>query len=265
MLSCYQLIRVALDLWDLYNPRASSYPLLDMLLHSLGILFSDPILFILLVLTFFATGGVALLLAITVHEFSHALVAHNLGDITPKHLGRLSLNPIRHLDPLGTVMIFAVGFGWGKPVPVNPFYLRIGPRTGMSVVAAAGPISNIITAVVCSIPIRIGLLPWHSPSLRVGFYGLEGFMADLFGWIVFFNIILAVFNLIPLFPLDGSKIAIGVLPSSIADKVSRLESLGPVVLLLLIMVDSVTGLNILWGVLGPLANVVGLLVVGSSF
>lgn len=235
-----------------------------MLLHSIGILFTDPILFILLSLTFLVTGGVALLVAITVHEFSHAFVAYNLGDITPKYLGRLSLNPIRHLDPLGTVMIFAVGFGWGKPVPVNPLYLRNGPRVGMSLVAAAGPVSNIITAVVCSIPIRIGLLPWQSPALRVGFDGLEGLISDLLCWIVFFNIILAVFNLIPLFPLDGSKVAIGILPSTIADKVSRLESLGPVVLLSLIMVDSITGLNILWGVLRPLANVVGLLVVGSS-
>ena len=115
-----------------------------------------------------------------------------------------------------------------------------------------------------SIPIRIGLLPWQSPALRVGFDGLEGFMANLLGWIIFFNIILAVFNLIPLFPLDGSKVAIGILPITIADKVYRLESLGPVVLLSLIMVDSLTGLNILWGVLRPLANVVGLLVVGNS-
>ena len=206
-----------------------------------------------------------MLIAITVHEYSHAAVAYGLGDVTAKRLGRLSLNPVRHLDPTGTVMLLLVGFGWGKPVPVNPYLLRNGAR-GMSMVSAAGPIANVITAAVCAIPIRAGLVSWNSPFGFRGLQGqgLEGVIADLLGFVIFFNIILAVFNLIPLSPLDGSKVAIGILPRSMANTLARWEASGPAILLMVIMVDWFTGLNLLWGVLHPLANVVGLLVLGRT-
>lgn len=237
-----------------------------MLIRSIDLLFSDPSSFFVVISTFLATAGVALLIGITVHECSHAAVANLLGDPTGKRLGRLSLNPARHLDPAGTAMLLIVGFGWGKPVPVNAYNLRNGARRGMSMVAAAGPVSNVFTAAVAALPIRLGLVEWSSPFVFNGLQGqgIEGLVSDLLGFIIFFNIILAVFNLIPLAPLDGSKIAIGVLPREMANFVTRWEASGPAILLLVIMLDWFTGLNILWGVLRPMVDVVGLLVLGHA-
>jgi Zn-dependent protease len=237
-----------------------------MLLHEIDLLFEDPAAFAALFSSFLATAGVALLIAITVHEYSHAAVAYRLGDLTAKRLGRLSLNPIRHLDPAGTIMLILAGFGWGKPVPVNPYNLRNWGRRGMSMVAAAGPMANVITAAICALPIRMGLVSWHSPFVFRGLQaqGPGSLLADILGFVIFFNIILAVFNLIPLFPLDGSKMAIGVLPSGLANTFARWEAAGPAILLAIIMVDWATDLNLLWGVLRPLVNVVGFMVLGHS-
>ncbi|MDP6102656.1 MAG: site-2 protease family protein [Dehalococcoidia bacterium] len=235
-----------------------------MLLRSFDLLLENPGAFVTVFSTFLATVGVALLVAITVHEFSHAAIAYSLGDLTAKRLGRLSLNPIRHLDPVGTVMLMLVGFGWGKPVPVNPYNLRNGGRRGMSIVSAAGPMANLVTAAIFALPIRIGLISWHSPFTFRGLQDQEpvSLFADLLGFVIFFNIILAIFNLIPLFPLDGSKVAIGVLPRGLANTFARWEASGPAILLGIIMVDWFTDLNLLWGVLRPLVDMVGFIVLG---
>ena len=237
-----------------------------MLLRSLDLLLENPGAFVTVFSTFLATVGIALLVAITVHEFSHAAVAYSLGDPTAKRLGRLSLNPIRHLDPVGTIMLMLVGFGWGKPVPVNPYNLRNGVRRGMSIVSMAGPIANLVTAAIFAIPVRIGLVSWHSPFAFAGLQnqGLASLFADLLGFVIFFNIVLAVFNLIPLSPLDGSKVAIGFLPRGLANVFARWEALGPVILLGIIMVDWVTDLNLLWGVLRPLVDMVGFIELGHT-
>jgi len=237
-----------------------------MLLGLIDLLFQDPKLFLLAFTTILTTSGSALLIAITVHEFSHALVAFKLGDHTGKRLGRLSLNPIKHLDPVGTLMLALVGFGWGKPVPFNPNNLRGGYRKGITWVALAGPASNFITAAVCSIPIRIGIMEWHSPyALRIlQDFTLYNLTNDILGFIIFFNIVLGIFNLIPISPLDGSKIAVGILPPNMAVKYLSLESYGPLILLGIIMVDWFTNLNLLWTVLGPLVNVVAFIVLGHG-
>ena len=237
-----------------------------MLLRSIDLLFEDPASFVTVFSTFLATAGVALLVAITVHEFSHAAVAYRLGDLTAKRLGRLTLNPIRHLDPVGTIMLVLVGFGWGKPVPVNPYNLRNGGRSGMSMVAAAGPMANVITAAICALPIRMGIVSWHSPFAFRGLQaqGLDSLLADLLGFVIFFNIILAIFNLIPLFPLDGSKVAAGLLPPGVANTLTRWEASGPAILMGIIMVDWATDLNLLWGVLRPLVDMVGFMLLGHS-
>ena len=207
----------------------------------------------------------SLVAAVTFHEFSHAIAASRLGDDTARRLGRVSLNPIRHLDPMGSMMILVAGFGWGKPVPVNSTYLRPNPRSGAAIVAAAGPVSNILLAAVLSLPLNVGLL---NPEV-VGFTYFEGVADDLPGYIVsslvFWNILLAVFNLLPIAPLDGFSVAVGLLPRDASAALLRMERIGPLILFGIIAVGLFTNLNILWALIGPVINVLGeLLLVGYA-
>ncbi len=231
-----------------------------MLLGSYQLLLDDPSGFLrLAVLVMFA-----LLTAITIHEFSHSLVATSLGDNTSRQLGRLSLNPIRHLDPGGTLMLLVVGFGWGKPVPVDQHNLR-GPL-GMTLVAAAGPLSNLALAFLAAIPVKLGLLSWSGLTLGRANYVLAGGMrealSDVFSMVIFFNLLLAVFNLIPVPPLDGSKVVGGLLPRSMAEGYARYERLGPLLLLLIIFFDFVLGFGLLWRVIGPIVSLLVYLATG---
>lgn len=136
---------------------------------------------------------IALLFAITIHEFSHAAVANYLGDPTARYQGRLTLNPLAHLDFMGTLMLFFIGFGWGKPVPVNPYNLY-HPKRDSAFVSLAGPGSNILMAIAISLPYKYLTLKGGSPE-----------WADFLGTLLDLNLILAIFNFIPLPPLDGSK------------------------------------------------------------
>ena len=190
--------------------------------------------------------GIALIVAVTVHEFSHAYSAYLLGDMTAHSQGRVSLNPLRHLDPWGSVMFLFASFGWGKPTPINPWNLRIGARPGLAVVSIAGPISNILTAVIFSIPFYIGVLTLGDP----------GFVPQMFTIIVFLNVVLALFNLLPIAPLDGFKIAVGVLPHDMALAVQRTEPYGYAILLGVIAADIFLDLGILNFILGPVSNAI---------
>ena len=236
-----------------------------MLLGSLDLLFNDPLAFLRLFPVIVFTMGTALLMGITVHEFSHAMASTRLGDFTAQSMGRLSLNPLRHLDPVGTLLLVLVGFGWGKPVLVNPMYIRNG-RLGMAIVSAAGPLSNFLTAVLFAVPIHFGFIEWHSPFSFTATLsgGIGGIIADLVGFIIFYNIVLGVFNLIPLFPLDGSKVVGGLLPRSIARTFGRLEPYGPVILIGIIGIDFVTDIGILRRILIPVVNYLGDIIVGHS-
>lgn len=179
---------------------------------------------------------IAVLIAIDVHECCHAWVAAELGDPTAKSLGRVSLNPIVHLDPLGTLMILitaATGFGigWGKPVPVDPYRLRYGPRVGMGIVSLAGPSANLATAALLAIPFRMGAT-------------LPPILLELLFIVSMVNIGLAIFNLLPLPPLDGYGVLMGVLGSIRASwayrcsyALARYERYGPMILLLVIIGD----------------------------
>lgn len=230
-----------------------------MLLWNLELLIHDPKAFFLL----FVVVGFSLLIAITVHEFSHAFMADRLGDPTARRAGRISLNPTRHLDPLGTLMLFLVGFGWGKPVPINPGYFRINPRRGMALSAFAGPLSNLAVAAVLGVLIRTGVVAWHSPWVYEPFYYLEPswVAADIVGYVILFNLILAVFNLIPIAPLDGFNIALGILPRRQAAAVARLEQYGPLILLVFVFLGYFTGF--LWDFLLRAVDLFARLFVGE--
>jgi Zn-dependent protease len=195
--------------------------------------------------------ALVLVVAFSVHEFSHAWAAYQLGDPTAKNQGRLTLDPRKHLDVLGSIMVLAVGFGWAKPVPVNPYNLRNGPKAGMAMVAVAGPLSNLILAIIAAVPFRMGL---------IGTYYTSKFFPnpqELFSTFIWLNVVLLVFNLLPIAPLDGFKVLAGLLPYPTSESFRKLEPAGPLILLLLIFFGGrvFTGL-----ITGPTNFLVSLLV-----
>ena len=200
----------------------------------------------------------ALLLGLTFHEFSHALAATRLGDPTPRYRGRLSLNPLAHLDPTGTVLLFLVGFGWGKPVEVNPNLMRGDPKTNLALTAAAGPISNLVVAGLAGLAIKLNFVPWRSPFNvpNLAHWSADDYLGLYFSSIVIFGIILAVFNLIPLFPLDGFSVAVGILPRELSRSLEELRAWGPGLLFLLIALPFLTGghFGLLFQILAPAVN-----------
>jgi Zn-dependent protease len=185
----------------------------------------------------------ALAIAITVHEANHAWVATLLGDPTPRLMGRVSLNPMRHLDPIGTIMIFVAHFGWGKPVMFNPWNLKINPHIGSAMVAFAGPVANIAAAIFFLLPFRFQI-------------SVDPQMASIVEQIVRLNITLAAFNLIPIPPLDGFSVVTGVLPRPIAELFEPLRQYGWIILLLLIFLPMFGGPDLLGAVLRPIITLI---------
>ncbi len=182
---------------------------------------------------------VAILIAITVHEFAHAWTADRLGDPTPRAQGRLSLNPLVHLDPMGSLLLLVAGFGWAKPVQVNPGYFP-NWRQGMMVVAAAGPLSNILLLFLVGAILQVQGMSAASILGRFAFY------------VLLYNAVLAAFNMLPIPPLDGSRILGGLLPPEQAAAYERLAHYGPLVLLVLIMLPWISPeLNLLGRVMFP--------------
>ncbi len=175
---------------------------------------------------------IALVVALTIHEFSHAFAAHQLGDTTAQRAGRMTLNPLAHLDPIGSLMMIVIGFGWAKPVPINPFNLRGNKLRGMAITAAAGPISNILQAFVFALPIRFGLLDLDMSYTPGAIFPTLGETLSLLVWI---NLLLAVFNMIPLGPLDGLKVLMGILPQDMAVRLEPLAQYGSLLLLMLMV------------------------------
>ena len=185
--------------------------------------------------------AVALVVGITFHEFSHAFIADHLGDHRPRALGRVTLNPMAHIDPVGALVFVLAGFGWGRPVPVNVYALRPG-RIGMAIVAAGGPVANVIVAVVAAVLYRV-----------LDMAGVEGLALEVGRWIVFFNLLLALFNLIPIPPLDGYNVVLAFLPPKAAFTVQRYAPYGILVLLLLILLPG-GPLSVLFAPLRPLTE-----------
>ena len=181
-----------------------------------------------------------ILLALTFHECAHAYVAHLYGDDTAQKSGRLTLNPLRHLDPLGTIMIFLVQFGWAKPVPVNPYNLR-NPKKDMLWISAAGPLSNMLLALVSGLLFRL----FSDLALTAERDTIPGLMVLMIFFSLKINLALAIFNILPIAPLDGSKILYGILPPRFGKMIFALERYGPFILLGLIIFGRATGLSIL--------------------
>ena len=184
-----------------------------------------------------------LVIAFTIHEFSHAWTAVELGDDTPRRMGRLTLNPLAHLDFFGSLLLVVSGFGWAKPVQVNPYNFRNGPRLGMALTAAAGPFSNLVMALLAAIPFRLGLLD-PSNSFTGGRLPTPAFFLSEF---IFINLTLMLFNLIPIAPLDGSKILRGLAPSDWDRLLLPLEQWGPFILIGLVFL----GGSLLGLIIGP--------------
>lgn len=213
------------------------------LIHS-DLIDQDFTLFLILV----ASTVFALIVGIAFHEACHAFMANSLGDSLPARQGRTTLNPLAHLDPMGTILMLLVGFGWGKPVQFNPYGLKISPKMASFFVALAGPASNFVMAGLLAILIRFDVVPYTDPfasSLRlfrtvdtteeyVGLFVTGG---------VYLNVILGVFNLIPIPPLDGYKVALGILPDDLAAEYAKLDRYGILILIVVLFVLPYFGVN----------------------
>lgn len=195
-----------------------------------------------------------LLLALTVHEYSHGFIAYKMGDPTAKLSGRLTLNPLQHIDLLGLIIFLLFRFGWAKPVPINPYNFK-DIKKGIIYTAIAGPFSNFILAFLFGIVLRFfnydnisqALLPFYR-MLQLG---------------VVYNLILCIFNLIPIPPLDGSKVLFNILPARYDYTKFWLERYGFLILLGMIFIDNL-GIPILWGWIGSFVKIIGGLFAGPS-
>lgn len=192
----------------------------------INLLFEQPLYFVIV-------AG-SLIASITVHEFAHAYCSFKLGDPTAKLMGRLSLNPLRHLDPIGTVALLLFGFGWGKPVIYNEQML-MHPKRDAALIAFAGPLSNFLTVLILTVLVLI--------------FGRGSMLGALFTIVIYFNLILGFFNLIPVHPLDGFKVVNGLLPENLSYQWIQMQQFGVFILLALILTGSTQK------ILGPLVDI----------
>jgi Zn-dependent protease len=198
-------------------------------------LFTNPL--------FFFIWLISLLTAITIHEFAHAWMAVRLGDPTPKLQGRLTLNPAAHLDPMGTLMLLLIRFGWGKPVQFDPYNLA-NPKRDSALISLAGPAINLFAAVILSIVLRIASAPFSPFAL----------FSHLITPFIYLNVVLAIFNLVPIHPLDGGKILVGLLPRKDAIKVDQFLNRYGLILLLLMVFPIFGATSPILQVISPIVN-----------
>lgn len=211
----------------------------------LSTLFSNPLIFVLSV--------ISLLLAISIHEFSHAYVADILGDPTPRLQGRLKLNPFVHIDLTGILFLLFFGFGWGKPVEFDPYNLK-NPRKDAALISIAGPTSNFILAILLSILLKLSIFLQLNILTIIGYY--------LFVPMIQLNLILGVFNLLPIHPLDGFKIVGGILPEEKAHEWYSLQKYGWIFLILLIVPFGRS--SMLDGLIRPIINFLSTLLIPGN-
>ena len=190
------------------------------------LLFHNPVLFILIF--------VSLIISISIHEFSHAFMANYLGDNTAKSMGRMTINPKAHLDPMGTFFLLFIGFGWGKPVIFNPLNLK-NPKRDAALISLAGPMSNLVLAVILSLVSRLFIA--------------GGMLWVFLYFLVLYNLMLGFFNLIPLGPLDGNKIVFGFLPNNLAVQWAEFQKYSMYILIIMIV------LGLTGKILNPLVDI----------
>jgi Zn-dependent protease len=196
---------------------------------------------------------IVLLTAFSVHEFAHAWTANYFGDDTPGRYGRLTLNPLAHLDVMGSLMLIFVGFGWAKPVPVNPYALDRRSPAAFMWVSLAGPASNLLMAVIAAIPFQLGLIS-VSDAFSAGNQLLPSIPFFLFEF-VYINLILMLFNLIPLYPLDGEKVAQYFFPPTWSDFLDRIRPYSSLVLIVAFIGLPYLGLDVVGWIMGPAMDV----------
>lgn len=192
---------------------------------------------------------IALVVGLTVHEYAHAWSAYRLGDPTAHWAGRLTLDPRKHLDPFGALMFLVAGFGWARPVPIDPS--RLG-RRGTLIVAAAGPASNLLLATGAAVLVRLG-----SAAL--------GPMALLLAYFAYLNLLLAAFNSLPIAPLDGWRVLLGIVPAPTAERLHAVEQYSAIILIALIVVGNVSGFSVLGTLIQGPVSWLGRLMLGPQF
>lgn len=191
---------------------------------------------------------ITLVIAFTFHEFAHAAVADRFGDMTPRAAGRLTLNPLVHLDIFGSLLLLVSGFGWAKPTPINPAALRQHSRFALLWVSLAGPISNLMLAIGAAIPIRLGLVKITLPT------GVLPTLGEFLYVFMIINLSLMVFNLIPLPPLDGEKILSSLLPDRAGAIYAKIQPYGPILFLVLLFVAPLAGVDVIGWIMTPLVT-----------
>jgi Zn-dependent protease len=207
------------------------------------------------------TYAIILLTAFPVHEFAHAWVADRFGDNTPRANGRLTLNPLAHLDPLGSLMMIIAGFGWAKPVPINPYVLQRRSPAATMWVSLAGPMSNLLMAIIGAAFFRIGLVSISDITFVSGEI-LPNIPLFLFLFIRV-NLWLMLFNLIPLFPLDGEKVLDYFLPPAAARVLENIRPYGPIILMGILFLLPMVGIDVIGKVIQPAFSFLTGLLIGA--